>query len=146
MNALLQQGVGKLSVAALMFLLYLAHGSGARGDSSSCTEKVSAYVAELDQLLSREKNWITPYDELKARHTPFLDCDVDALLEEVVKSRFIQPITYLPRSKRFLIRFSTADVNVDFAFDVKTRRSSYHAAGFARKQPADGLTHPSSKN
>ena len=135
MMAVLPKGrLSKLGLtAAVVLLLYLAHGSIARGESSSCIERVSAYVAELDQLLSKERNWITPYDDLNARYVPFLDCDVDALLEEVVKSRFIRPITYNPRSKTFFIHFSSADVKVGFVCEVKQRRTDYHNATWARK-------------
>jgi hypothetical protein len=133
MSALLKGSLGKLRLVAVSLLLYLAHGSIARGESGSCVERVSAYVAELDQLLSKERNWITPYQDLDARYVPFLDCDVDALLEEVVKSRFTRPITYNPRSKIFFIHFSSADVEVHFAYEVAQRRSSYHRAKFTRK-------------
>jgi hypothetical protein len=134
MNALPKIRLDRLGFAAVgSLLLCFAHGSVARGESRSCTEKVSSYVAELDQLLSKEREWITPYDDLNSRYVPFLDCEGDALLEEVVKSRFIEPITYNPRSKEFLIDFSNGDVKVQFAYDVKERRSSYHSAKFTRK-------------
>jgi hypothetical protein len=122
---------GIAAVAAL--LLCFAYGSVARAGSNSCTERVSSYVAELDQLLSKEREWITPYNDLKARYAPFLDCEVGALLEEVVKSTFIERIEYSPRSKEFFIDFSNDDVQVGFVYEVKERRSAYHYATFARK-------------
>ncbi|MEH2532710.1 hypothetical protein V1277_000908 [Bradyrhizobium sp. AZCC 1588] len=133
MNALPNIRVGRLGVAAVAALLCLVDVSVARAGSNSCTERVSSYVAELDQLLSKEREWITPYDDLNSRYAPFLDCEGDALLEAVVKSRFIEPITYNPRSKEFLIEFSSGDVKVQFAYDVKERRSSYASAKFTRK-------------
>jgi hypothetical protein len=53
---------GCLGFAAMLLLLCLAQRSVAHADSSpsSCIGRVSAYVVELDQLLSKEKNWITP--------------------------------------------------------------------------------------
>ena len=134
MNALPKiglDGLGYAAVAAL--LLSFAHGAVARAGSNSCAERVSSYVAELDQLLSKERNWITPYDDLDARYTPFLDCDADTVLEEVVKSRFIRPITYNPRSKTFFLHFSSPDIEVHFVYEVAQRRSDYHGAKFSRK-------------
>ncbi|MEH2532716.1 hypothetical protein V1277_000902 [Bradyrhizobium sp. AZCC 1588] len=134
MNALLMIRLDRLGFAAIVApLLSLVHGGAAQGGSSSCTEKVSAYVAELDQLLSKEREWITPYDDLNARYTPFLDRDGDAFLEEVVKSRFIKPIAYNPRSKGFVIHFSNDDVQVGFVYEVEERRSDYYSAKFVRK-------------
>ena len=124
-------GLGYAAVAAL--LLSFAHGADARAGSNSCAERVSAVVAELDQLLSKEREWITPYDDLNARYVPFLDCEGGALLEEVVKSRFIMPIDYNPRSEGFVTQFSNNDVRVGFVYDVKDRRTYYHSAKFVRK-------------
>ena len=133
MNAILLGRLGKRSFAAVAVLfLCLVHASVARG-SSSCAERVSTYVAELDQLLSKEREWITPYDDLNARHAPFLDCEGDALLEEVHKSRFITPIAYDPRNRLFFIRFSNDDVQVGLVYEVDGRRSQFHSAKFVRK-------------
>jgi hypothetical protein len=74
----------------------------ARADPASCLEKVSSYVAELDPLLTKERNWITPFLDLNNRSFPFVDCDVDALLEVVWQSRFRRPITYNPRTREIL--------------------------------------------
>ncbi|MEH2625520.1 hypothetical protein V1292_003575 [Bradyrhizobium sp. AZCC 1719] len=133
MRALPKGSLSKLGLAAAALLVFLANGSIAQGDSGSCIERASAYVAELDQLLSKERNWITPYKDLEARYAPFLDCEVDTLLEEVLKSRFSGPVTYNPRSKTFFINFSNDDVRVGFVYEVKERRSDYHYALFARK-------------
>ena len=50
-----------------------------------------------------------------------VDCDADALLEVVWQSRFKRPITYNPRAKEYLIVFSSNDVRVGFAYDVREK-------------------------
>jgi hypothetical protein len=104
-------------------LLCLAQIPSARGDSASCIAKVSSYVAELDQLLSKEKNWITPYSDLNERYFPFRDCETDALLEVVSRSRFIQPIDYLPSVKEYFIVFQSDDVKVGFTYLASEKKS-----------------------
>ncbi|MEH2532711.1 hypothetical protein V1277_000907 [Bradyrhizobium sp. AZCC 1588] len=133
MNALPKMRLDRLGFAAIAAFLCFAHESVAQAGSNSCIERVSAYVAELDQLLSKERNWRTPYKDLEVRYAPFLGCEVDALLEEVVKSRFVEPIGYSPRSKTFFIDFTNDDVQVGFVYETKERRSSYHYAIFVRK-------------
>jgi hypothetical protein len=91
--------------AAMTSLLCVAQGSTATADSASCLEKVTSYVAEVDQLLAKERNRITPFDDLNDRYFPFLDCDTDALLEVVWEARFRRSITYNPRAKEYLIVF-----------------------------------------
>jgi hypothetical protein len=118
---------------AAVVALTLAHTSNARADPAFCARKVSSYVAELDQLLSRERNWITPFFDLIDRYSTFEDCDTDSLLEEVSRSSFIRRITYSPRLKMYVIAFSSDDVRVQFAYEVNTRRSIGHSAGFTRK-------------
>jgi hypothetical protein len=95
-----------IAVGALF--LCLAQVPSARADSASCIAKVSSYVAELDELLSKERNWITPYNDLNKRYLPFRDCEADALLKEVSRSPFIQPIDYHPGLKEYFIVFSSA--------------------------------------
>ena len=68
--------------------------ASAQSDSASCIANASSYVVDLDALLSKEKNWITPYDDLNARYFPFRDCETDALLEVVRRSSFIRSISY----------------------------------------------------
>ena len=102
--------------AAGALLLCMTHAPTARGDCASCLARVSSYVAELDELLSNERNWITPYFDLNDRYFPFRDCDTDALFDEVSRSRFIRPITYHPRTKTYLIVFSSNDVSASFAY------------------------------
>ena len=41
--------------AAMTLLLCVAQGSTANADPASCLEKVTSYVAEVDQLLATEK-------------------------------------------------------------------------------------------
>jgi hypothetical protein len=97
-------------------LLLMAQASIARADHASCMEKAKSYFAEIDQLLSKEKNWIMPFVELNERYSPLEDCDTDPLLQEATRSRFIQPITYNPRAKYYVVRFQSNDVKVAFSY------------------------------
>jgi hypothetical protein len=110
-------------LTAVGVILCLAQVSSARGDSASCIAKVSSYVAELDALLSKERNWITPYEDLNKRYFPFRDCEADALLEVVSRSRFIQPIDYHPGLKEYFIGLSSDTVEVFFTYHVSEKRS-----------------------
>ncbi|WP_152535697.1 hypothetical protein [Bradyrhizobium sp. Ai1a-2] len=105
----------------------------ARGDPASCLARVASYVTELDQLLAKERNEITPFDELNKRYTPFEDCEADALLVEALRSRFALPITYNPRSKTYLVEFSSKDVRVGFAYLAAQRKSETHFALWTNK-------------
>ena len=138
MSAALSKGrLSSIGLAAAMaLLLCLAHASIARGDPASCIGRVSAYVAELDQLLSKQRNWITPFLDLNDRYYPFLDCDVDALLEEVSRSPFIRPITYNPRTKEYFVLFSSRDVRVGFTYRASEKASNTHSAGWVDKYPS----------
>jgi len=106
---------GYLAAVGALFLC-VAQVSSARGDSASCIAKVSAYVAELDALLSKERNWITPYHDLNERYFPFRDCEADALLDAVRRSSFIRSISYF--SGRYFIHFSSDEVLVGFTYYV----------------------------
>ena len=119
--------------AAGALLVCMTHAPIARGDSASCLEKVSSYVAELDELLSREKNWITPYFDLNERYFPFRDCEADALLEEVRRSRFIQPIDYHPGLKKYFIVFASDEVRVGFTYLASEKKSQSDHAGWVHK-------------
>jgi hypothetical protein len=125
--------LGSICSAAGAILLCLVQVPNARGDSASCLAKVSSYVAELDELLAKERNWITPYFDLNDRYFPFRDCDTYALLDEVSRSRFIRPITYHPRTKTYLIVFSSNDVSASFAYVANERKSIFPTAGFVTK-------------
>ena len=114
-------------------LLCVAQVSSARGDSASCIAKVSSYVAELDELLSEERNWITPYTDLNKRYFPFRDCEADALLEAVRSSSFIRSISY--HSGQYFIHFSSDEVVVGFTYYVSDKKSdpATNTAGWVHK-------------
>lgn len=114
-------------------LLLMAQASTARADHASCMEKAKSYFAEIDQLLSKEKNWIMPFVELNERYSPLEDCDTDLLLQEATRSRFIQPITYNPQAKYYLVRFWSNDVKVEFGYFALKKKSSTHSALWVNK-------------
>jgi hypothetical protein len=115
----------KSAVCAIVaFLLCAMQVSMTRADPASCLETVSSYVAEVDQFLAKEKNWITPFDDLNKRYFPFLDCDTDALLEVVWEAHFRRSITYNPRAKEYLIVFSSNDVRVGFSYRALEKKSN----------------------
>ena len=115
------------------FLLCAMQVSMTRADPASCLEKVSSYVAEVDQLLAREKDRITPFQDLNKRYFEFRDCDTDALLEAVWRSPFLIHITYNPQAKKYYIRFSSKEVDVGFAFSARDKKSSTLSAGWVNK-------------
>jgi len=123
---------GYLAVVGALFLC-VAQVSSARGDSASCIAKVSAYVAELDALLSKERNWITPYDDLNERYFPFRDCEADALLDAIRRSSFIRSISYGSRTKEYLIHFSSDEVLVGFGYLVSEKKSTFSTALWVHK-------------
>jgi len=110
---------GYLAGVGALFLC-VAQVSSARGDSASCIAKVSSYVAELDELLSEERNWITPYTDLNKRYFPFRDCEADALLEAVRSSSFIRSISY--HSGQYFIHFSSDEVVVGLTYYVSDKK------------------------
>ena len=121
-----------LAVAGAL-LLCLAQVPSARGDSASCLAKVSSYVAELDELLSKERNWITPYEDINERYFPFRDCEADALLEAVRNSRFIRSISYHSGTNQYFIKFSSDEVIVGFAYLASDKKSQSDHAGWVHK-------------
>jgi hypothetical protein len=104
-------------------LLSLTQILDARADSASCLAKAASYVAELDELFSKERNWLTPYDDLSERYFPFRDCEVDALLETVRRSRFIRSISHHSRADVYIIDFSNNDVLISFTYHVSEKKS-----------------------
>jgi len=114
-------------------LLLMAQASTACADHASCLEKAKSYFAEIDQLLSKEKNWIMPFVELNERYSPLEDCDTDLLLQEATQWRFIQPIIYNPYAKYYLVRFWSEDVKVEFAYSALKKKSNTHSAGWVNK-------------
>jgi len=123
---------GYLAAVGALFLC-VAQVSSARGDSASCIANVSSYVAELDALLSKERNWITPYDDLNKRYFPFRDCEADALLDAVRRSSFIRSISYGSRTKEYLIHFSSDEVLVGFGYLVSEKKSTFNTALWVHK-------------
>jgi len=117
----------------ILFFLCVARVPSARAESTSCITKVSSYVAELDELLSKERNWITPFLDLNKRHFPFRDCETDALLDEVRRSSFIRSISYHSRTGQYFINFSNNDVEAGFAYLVFGKKSHWEYAGFLHK-------------
>ena len=111
------------SAASGALLLCLAQVPSVRGDSASCLAQVSSYVAELDELLSREKNRLTPYEDLNERYFPFRDCEVDRLLDVVRNSRFIRSISYNSRTKLYFITFMSEEVVLGFTYYASEKRS-----------------------
>jgi hypothetical protein len=106
-------------------------------NTPACVAKVSAYVAELDQLLARKIPWfhsddIGPYDKLQRKYFPFGDCDGDPILIEATKSRFFQRIGYNPRSKDYIVRFSDGFVRIGFVYDGKKRNVERSGPGWVR--------------
>ena len=113
--------------------LLLAQLSAARADPVLCMEKAKSYFSEIGQLLSKEKNWIMPFVELKERYSPLEDCDTELLLQEATQWRYIQPIIYNPHAKAYLVRFWSDDVTVEFAYDSRKKKSRAHSAGWVNK-------------
>ena len=129
-NAAVRNGsLSFTACAAMALLLYIAQAPAARADPASCIEQVSSYVTELDQLLAKERNLITPFMDLNNRSFPFVDCDADALLEVLWQSRFRRPITYNPRTKEYFILLSSNDVRVGFAYGAVEKKSNTPFAG-----------------
>jgi hypothetical protein len=113
--------------------LLVAQASSARADSASCLAKVTSFVVELDQLLSKERNWNTPYLDLTTRHFPLRDCEPDALLDVVRGSRFIRSISYHSRTNQYFIFFSSDDADASFAYLVSEKKSQAASAGLTHK-------------
>jgi len=111
---------GYLAAVGALFLC-VAQVSSAHGDSASCIAKVSSYVAELDALLSKEGNLLTPYHDLNERYFPFRDCEAVALLEVVRSSSFIRSISY--HRGQYFIHFSSDEVVVGFTYYVSEKKS-----------------------
>ena len=106
-------------------------------NTPACIAKISAYVAELDQLLSTKiprfrPHEIGPYDELQRKYFPFGDCDGDPILIEATKSRFFRGIEYNPRPKDYIVRFSNGVVRTGFSYDGKKRDVESNGAGWVR--------------
>jgi hypothetical protein len=113
--------------------LLVANAPNAYADSASCLAKATSFVAELDELLSKERNWNTPYFNLIDKYFPLRDCEVDALLDVVRGSRFIRSISYHARTNQYFIVFLNGDVDARFAYLVSEKKSQMASAGFTHK-------------
>jgi hypothetical protein len=113
--------------------LLVAQAPSARADSASCLAKVTSFVVELDELLSKERNWITPYEDLNGRYFPLRDCEADALLEVVRKSSFIRSISHISRTNEYLIHFSSDEVSFGFGYVVSEKKSTFHSQTWVHK-------------
>jgi hypothetical protein len=113
---------GRVTALGALFLC-LALVSSARADSASCLAKVSSYVAELDELLTKKIYRLTPYNDLHERYFPFRDCEAEALVEEVRKSNFVRWIGYDPHTKTYFIHIRSDEVEVDFVYYVSERKT-----------------------
>lgn len=120
-------------IATAALFLCVAQVPSVHADSASCIAKVSSYVTELDELLSKERNWLTPFVDLNKRYFPLRDCEADALLEVVRRSSFIQSISYNPRSQLYVIHFSSDDVIVGFGYLASEKKSTENGPLWVRK-------------
>jgi hypothetical protein len=123
---------GYLTAVSALFLC-MVEVPNARGDSASCIANASSYVAELDELLSKERNWITPFEDLNKRYFPLRDCEADALLEVVRRSNFIRSISHHSRTNEYLIHFSSDEVSVGFGYLVSEKKSTFDTASWVHK-------------
>jgi hypothetical protein len=128
----LPRHAGCLTVIGALFLC-LAVVPIVHADSTSCLAKASSYVAELDQLLSNERSWITPFMDLNARYFPLRDCETDALLDVVRGSSFIRSISHGSRGKAYFIYFSSDEVSVGFGYLVSEKKSTFASAIWVNK-------------
>ena len=119
------------AAAALVFSGFIELPS-ARADSASCLAKAAAFVSELDELLEKVRNSNQPYFDLVERYFPLRDCEAEALLDVVRRSRFLRSIGYNPRSNAYYIKFEKDDVGAWFAYYVSERKSSTPGAGFRK--------------
>jgi hypothetical protein len=90
-------------------------------------------VTELDALLSKERNRLTPYIDLNERHFPFRDCEADALLEVVRRSSFIRSIGH--HAGQYFVHFSNERVEIGFTYYVSEKKSdpATNTAGWVDK-------------
>lgn len=105
--------------------LLVAQAPNALADSASCLAKATAFVVELDELLSKEKNWLTPYVDLKERYFPLRDCEADALLDVVRRSKFLRSVSHNPRTNSYLIHFSSDAVLFGFGYLASEKKSYF---------------------
>jgi len=129
----LDHGPVRYLIAVGFLFVGLTQISNAYADSASCLAKATSFVADLDELLSKERNWNTPYFDLIDRYFPLRDCEADALLDVVRGSRFIRSISYHARTNQYFIVFLNGDVDAGFAYLVSEKKSQAASAGLTRK-------------
>jgi hypothetical protein len=120
-------------IAAITLVFCLAKSPEAHADSASCLANISSYVVELDALLSKERNLLTPYIDLNKRHFPFRDCEADALLEVVRRSSFIRSVGH--HAGQYFILFSNEKVEIGFTYYALEKKSdpATNTAGWVDK-------------
>jgi hypothetical protein len=128
----------KTFAAVGLLAVCFAHMSDARADSASCLAKAAAFVTELDELLEKESEDkpqldSKPYSDLVERYFPLRDCETEALLDVVRRSRFIRSILHNPRTIRYYVDFQKDPFGVWFTYLVSEGRSIDAAGGFIRK-------------
>jgi hypothetical protein len=114
-------------------LLAFAKVPNAHADSATCLAKAGAFVAELDELLDKEKYHSQPYSDLAERYFPLGDCEAEALLDVVRQSRFIRSISYFPHKNEYFISFERDYFGASFGYFVSERKSELAGAGVIRK-------------
>ncbi len=125
--------VGRVLVIGAVALLALAWLPQARADSDSCLAKATAFVAELDELLEKDQEWNRPYSNLVERYFPLRDCEAEALLDIVRRSRFIPSIQYSPRTSEYHVLFERDVWGAWFSYLAAERKSTTAGAGLLRK-------------
>ena len=126
-------GMTRNLAAVGVIVLAITQISSTRADSVSCVAKVTSFVTELDELLSKERNWITPYFDLIDKYFPLRDCEADTVLDVVRGSRFIRSISYHARTNQYFIVFSSDDVRASFSYMVSEKKSAAASTGFTHK-------------
>ncbi|MEO6381032.1 MAG: hypothetical protein ABIO35_03285 [Nitrobacter sp.] len=125
--------VRRYLMAVGILYLCLLQAPHARGDFGSCVANASMYLAELDELLSRVEDRLTPYDALNERYLPFHDCETNVFLEVVKRSRFARSIVYHPPTNEYSIYLSSEYVKVGFNYLASEKRSNFKTATWVNK-------------
>jgi hypothetical protein len=118
------------TAAALLLCMTLA--TNARADSASCTTKLSAYIAALDQLLSTERNSTFLFQHLNQRYFPLRGCELDALLEGITRSKFLRS-KFHAGGDIYGIVFSNGKIEAGFSYSTSKMESESNFAAFAKK-------------
>jgi hypothetical protein len=118
-------------------VLAFAQVLAARADSASCLAKATSFIAELDELLEKEKYSSAPYTDLAERYFPFRACEAEALLDIARRSRFIRSISHFSRTDEYSVLFENNFVGAWFVYVVSERKSQSAGAGFTRKPQAE---------